>query len=300
MKSSAKNIIMPSLAQTLFNTDDDGERIQEIELSQLHDFHKHPFKVLDDEKMEETIESIKNHGVLMPAIARKRTDGGYELISGHRRKRACEKLELATMPVIVKELDEHEATIIMVDSNIQRETLLFSEKAFAYKMKLDAIKQQGKRTDLTSAQVGQKLQPSVEVVAQEAGESRNQIKRYIRLTFLIQELLDLTDEKKIPFNTAVELSHLSQEHQNILLEQMEKLEIKPGVEQATKMKKFNNEGKLTGDVIESIYRSGKSFQGVAITLNKSKIKRYFPKEYSKSQIEEVITTLLENWSKANN
>ncbi len=307
MKSSASKIKMSSY-DALFGEDEvtqvacDGERIQHISLSELFPFQNHPFKVLDDEKMEETKESIAKYGVLMPIIARPRLDGGYELVAGHRRKRASELLGLETIPTIIRELDDDESTIIMVDSNIQRENLLFSEKAFAYKMKLDAIKSQGKRTDLTSAQLGQKLEKSktsIEIVAEQADDSRNQIKRYIRLTELIPTLLDMVDNKKLAFNTAVELSYLSYDDQELLLEKMVDLDIIPSLSQSTKLKKYSNDGSLSEAVIDVILSETVS-KPVQVTLKKEKLGKYFPQNYSSEQMEEVITTLLEAWHNEQN
>ena len=227
MKSSAKNINLTSV-DDLFTTeesriDENREKVQEIPLSELHTFKDHPFKVIDNEAMFDTAESVKQYGVLVPAIARPREEGGYELVAGHRRKRACELAELTTMPVIVRNLDDDAATIIMVDSNIQRESLLPSERAFAYKLKLNAMKRQGARSDLTCAQVGHKLdgRKSRDILAEQMGESKNQISRYIRLTELIPALLDMVDEKKIAFNPAVELSYLKPDEQTLLLDAMD-------------------------------------------------------------------------------
>ncbi|WP_313523844.1 ParB/RepB/Spo0J family partition protein [Anaerotignum sp.] len=300
MKSSASKIKMTSF-DDLFGGNEEtvcsgdvSNSIQDIALAKLFPFANHPFKVLDDDKMEETKESIEKYGVLVPIIVRPKADGNYEIIAGHRRKRACVLLELPTIPAIIRDLDDEESTIVMVDSNIQRENLLFSEKAFAYKMKLEAIKKQGKRTDLTSAQVGQKLATSVEVVAEQAGESRNQIKRYIRLTELIADLLDMVDERKIAFNTAVELSYLSQSEQELLLAKIEELEVIPSMAQAAKLKKYSGESTLNEAVIDSIL-SETADKPVTVTLKSEKLTKYFPKSYSKEQMEDVITTLLQKW-----
>ena len=235
MKSSAKNIKLTSV-DDLFSTeesraDESREKVVEIPLTELFPFKDHPFKVIDNEEMLDTAESVKKYGVLVPAIARPRNEGGYELIAGHRRKRACELSELETMPVIVRNLDDDAAIIIMVDSNLQRESILPSERAFAFKMKLEAIKRQGARTDLTSVQVGQKLNAR-DVVAKEAGASAIQVQRYIRLTHLIPEILSMVDEKKIAFNPAVELSYLKEEEQNDLLEAMDMEQATPSLSQA--------------------------------------------------------------------
>ena len=272
---------------------DTAKTIQDIEISKLSTFANHPFKVLDDEKMEETKESIAKYGVLVPIIARPKEDGTFEIIAGHRRKRACELLELPTIPTIVRDLDDEESTIVMVDSNIQRENLLFSEKAYAYKMKLEAIKKQGKRTDLTSAQVVPKL-TAREQVAKDAGVNRMEITRYIRLTELITDLLNMTDERKIAFNTAVELSYLSNEEQEMLLVKMEDLEVIPSMAQATKLKKYSAEGSLNEAVADAIL-SETSDKPVTVTLKSEKLTRYFPKSYSKEQMEDIITDLLQKW-----
>lgn len=299
MKSSASKIKMTSFDDLFGSTDetvcsvDTVNTIQDIELSKLSTFANHPFKVLDDEKMEETKESIAKYGVLVPIIARPKEDGTFEIIAGHRRKRACELLELPTIPTIVRDLDDEESTIVMVDSNIQRENLLFSEKAYAYKMKLEAIKKQGKRTDLTSAQVVPKL-TAREQVAKDAGVNRMEITRYIRLTELITDLLNMTDERKIAFNTAVELSYLSNEEQEMLLVKMEDLEVIPSMAQATKLKKYSAEGSLNEAVADAIL-SETSDKPVTVTLKSEKLTRYFPQSYSKEQMEDIITDLLQKW-----
>ena len=299
MKSSASKIKMTSF-DDLFgdneettSIEDTANRIQHIEISRLLPFAHHPFKVLDDGKMEETKESIAKYGVLVPIIARPKADGTFEIIAGHRRKRACELLEIKTIPTMVRDLDDEESTIIMVDSNIQRENLLFSEKAFAYKMKLDAIKSQGKRNDLTLAQVVPKLSAR-EKVAQDAGVNRMEVTRYIRLTELMAALLDMTDERKIAFNTAVEISYLTQEEQEILQSKIEELMIIPSMAQATKLKKYSSEGTINETVIDAIL-SETADKPVTVTLKSEKLTKYFPKNYSKEQIEDVITTLLEKW-----
>ena len=246
MPKKGGNISLSSY-DDIFQTDQSREeaqqeRVQEIPLSELHPFKGHPFKVLDDEAMQKTVESIAQFGVMTPAIARPRPEGGYELIAGHRRHHASELAGKETMPVIVRDMDDDAATILMVDSNLQRETLLPSERAFAYKMKLEAIKHQGQRTDLTSSQVGMKLQ-AMDIVGQEAGDSRNQVHRYIRLTELIPELLDMVDEKKIAFNPAVEISYLKPNEQQDFLEAMDYAQSTPSLSQAQRLKKFSQEGK---------------------------------------------------------
>lgn len=300
MKSSAKNIKLTSVDE-LFSTEESRadaklERIMELSLTELFPFKDHPFKVIDNEAMFDTAESIKKYGVLVPAIARPRNEGGYELVAGHRRKRASELAERTTMPVIVRNLDDDAATIIMVDSNIQRENILPSERAFAYKMKLEAIKRQGARTDLTSVQVGQKLNAR-DVVAKEAGASAIQVQRYIRLTELIPELLDMVDEKKIAFNPAVELSYLKKEEQTDLLEAMDMEQATPSLSQAQRLKKFSSEGKLTFEAMSAIMSEEKKGDLDKVTLTGDKIKKYFPKSYTPQQMEATIIKLLEGWHK---
>lgn len=302
MKSSASKIKMTSF-DDLFGSNDETvcsadtvNTIQDIEISKLSTFANHPFKVLDDEKMEETKESIAKYGVLVPIIVRPKEDGTFEIIAGHRRKRACELLEIPTIPTIVRDLDDEESTIVMVDSNIQRENLLFSEKAYAYKMKLEAIKKQGKRTDLTCTQLAHKLdgKKSVEVVADDAGMSKDQVRRYIRLTELITDLLNMTDERKLAFNTAVELSYLSHDEQAMLLKKIKDLAVIPSMAQATKLKKYSAEGSLNEAVADAIL-SETSDKPVTVTLKSEKLTRYFPKSYSKEQMEDIITDLLQKW-----
>lgn len=298
MKSSAKNIRLTSV-DDLFSTEasreeDQREKVQEIPLEELHPFPNHPFKVLDDDRMLDTAESIREHGVLVPAIARPRTTGGYELIAGHRRKRGCELAGLATMPVIVRDLDDDAATIIMVDSNIQRESLLPSERAFAYKMKLEALRHQGERRDLTSSQVGMKLQ-TLEIIGQQAGDSRNQVHRFIRLTELIPPLLNLVDERKIAFNPAVELSYLKPEEQTKLLDAMDSEQATPSLSQAQRLKQFSQQGRLSEDVMRAILSEEKKTEMDRITLSNEILRRYFPRSYTPKQMEETILKLLEGW-----
>ena len=299
MKSSAKNIKLTSV-DDLFSTeesraDENREKIIEIPLQELFTFNNHPFKVTDNEAMFDTVESVKRYGVLVPSIARPRDEGGYELVAGHRRKRACELAELSTMPVIVRNLNDDEATIIMVDSNLQRENILPSERAFAFKLKLEAIKRQGARSDLTSTQVAQKL--SAEKVGQDAGVSKDQVRRYIRLTELIPELLSMVDEKKIAFNPAVELSYLKKEEQTDLLEAMDMEQATPSLSQAQRLKKFSAEGKLSLEVMSAIMSEEKKGEVDKVTLTGDKIKKYFPKSYTTQQMEATIIKLLEGWHK---
>ena len=298
MKSSAKNIRLTSV-DDLFSTEASREeaqreKVQEIPLEELHPFPNHPFKVLDDDRMLDTAESIREHGVLVPAIARPRTAGGYELIAGHRRKRGCELAGLSTMPAIVRDLDDDAATIIMVDSNIQRESLLPSERAFAYKMKLEALRHQGERRDLTSSQVGMKLQ-TLEIIGQQAGDSRNQVHRFIRLTELIPPLLNLVDERKIAFNPAVELSYLKPEEQTILLDAMDSEQATPSLSQAQRLKQFSQQGRLSEDVMRAILSEEKKTEVDRITLSNETLRRYFPRSYTPKQMEETILKLLEGW-----
>lgn len=299
MKSSAKNIRLTSV-DDLFSTeesraDEQREKVQEIPLSELHPFPNHPFKVVDDERMLDTADSIREHGVLVPAIARPRADGGYELIAGHRRKRGCELAGLDTMPVIVRNLDDDASTIIMVDSNIQRESLLPSERAFAYKMKLEAIKRQGARTDLTSGQVVQKSRLSVEIVANQAGENYKQVQRYIRLTELVPDLLDMVDAKKIAFNPAVELSYLKPEEQTALMEAMDSEQATPSLSQAQRLKRFSQEGTLSPDMMRAILSEEKKADMDRVTLTGDTLRKYFPKSYTPRQMEQTILKLLEGW-----
>ena len=270
------------------------EKVQEIPLEELHPFAHHPFKVLDDDRMKDTADSIREYGVLVPAIARPRPDGGYELVAGHRRKRGCELAGLKTMPVIVRELDDDAATIIMVDSNIQRENILPSERAFAYQMKLEALKHQGLRSDLTSVQVGQKLNARA-VIAKEAGESAVQVQRFIRLTNLIPALLDMVDNKKIAFNPAVELSYLTQEEQGKLVDTMESEQATPSLSQAQRLKKFSQEGKLTEESMLAIMSEEKKPEVGKVTLGTDTLRKYFPINWTPKQMEDQILKLLNNW-----
>ena len=277
-------------------TEEQQERVQEIPLSELHPFEGHPFKVVDDEAMMKTAESVRDFGVMTPAIVRPDPNGGYEIISGHRRHRASELAGKETMPVIVRDLDDDAAIILRVDANLQRETILPSERAFAYKMKLDALKHQGARTDLTSAQVGRKLE-TADIVAEEAGESRNQVRRYIRLTELIPELLSMVDEKKIAFNPAVELSYLKPEEQNDFLEAMDYAQTTPSLSQAQRLKKFSQEGKCSLDAMCAIMSEEKKGELDRVTIKNDVLRKYFPKSYTPKQMEEKIIQLLEQWQK---
>ena len=301
MKSSAKKIELASV-DDLFSTEEGRqdaklEKIQEIPLSELHPFRNHPFKVKDDEAMMETADSIKQYGVLVPAIARPDPEGGYELVAGHRRRRASELAEKETMPVIIRDLDDDAATIIMVDSNLQRESLLPSERAFAYKMKLEAVKHQGARTDLTSRQVGEKSQTSIQKVADQAGESKRQVQRYIRLTELIPELMDMVDEKKIALNPAYELSFLKKEEQVDLLDAMDSEQATPSLSQAQRLKKYSQEGHLTLDMMRVIMGEEKKSDLDRVTFTSDTLRKYFPKSYTPQRMQETIIKLLEAWQK---
>ena len=301
MKSSAKKVELASV-DDLFSTEESRadaqrERVLEIPLSELHPFKNHPFKVKDDEAMLETADSIKQYGVLVPAIARPDPEGGYELVAGHRRHRASELAEKETMPVIVRDLDDDAATIIMVDSNLQRESLLPSERAFAYKMKLEAVKHQGARTDLTSRQVGEKSQTSIQKVADQAGESQRQVQRFIRLTELIPELLDMVDERKIALNPAYELSFLKKEEQVQLLDAMDSEQATPSLSQAQRLKKFSQEGHLSIDVMRAIMGEEKKSDLDKVTFTSDTLRKYFPKSYTPQRMQETIIKLLEAWQK---
>ena len=275
------------------------EVVEQIPLSELHPFPDHPFQVRDDDAMQETAESIKTYGVLVPALARPREDGGYELIAGHRRKHACELAGLTTMPVIVRNIDRDAATIIMVDSNLQRENILPSERAKAYKMKLEAIKRQGKRHDLTSDQLGQKLsgKTSRELIAENSNDSSTQIQRYIRLTELSPELQQMVDEKKIAMTPAVEISYLKPEEQKMLLTAMDSEQATPSLSQAQRMKKLSREGGLNDDSMLDIMMEQKKPEKSDITLSGEKLRKYFPRSYTPFQIENTIFKLLDAWQK---
>lgn len=305
MKSSAKNIRLSNL-DDLFSTEetrqeaqaDAGrEKVRMIPLDELHPFAHHPFKVKDDEAMQDTVESVKAYGVLVPAIARPREKGGYELVAGHRRHRASLLAGLAEMPVIVREMDDDEATIIMVDSNLQRETLLPSERAFAYRMKLEAMKRRaGRPSKENLSQVGTQKR-SDQTMADQIGESRNQIQRFIRLTYLVPPLLDMVDEHKVAFNPAVELSYLTPEEQVALLDAMDSEQATPSLSQAQRLKKFGQEGRLSEDVMRAILSEEKKPEVGKITLSSDKLRRYFPKSFTPQQMEQTIFRLLEQWQR---
>ena len=300
MKSSAKNIVLKSV-DDIFQTEENRadaqrERVQEIPLDQLKPFKNHPFKVRDDQRMLDTVDSIREYGVLVPAIARPDPEGGYELISGHRRKRGCEMAGLQTMPVIIRDLDDDAAVLVMVDSNIQREELLPSERAFAYKMKLEALKHQGARMDLTSCQVGTKLRAD-EKLAESVNESARTVQRFIRLTELISELLDMVDERKLAFNPAVEVSYLKQDEQRMLLEAMDAEQTTPSLSQAQRLKKFSQEGRMTEEAMSAIMSEEKKSDMDKVTLRSDTLRKYFPKSYTPKQMEQTIIKLLDVWQK---
>ena len=301
MKSSARNIKLTSV-DDIFSTEAERaesqkERVQDIPLTELHAFKNHPFHVVDDDAMKETAESIKEYGVLVPAIARPDPDGGYELVAGHRRHFACQMVGMETMPVIVRELDDDAATIIMVDSNLQRETLLPSERAFAYKMKLEAVKHQGKRTDLTSVQVEQKLN-SRDIVAMTSGEKSGvTLMRYIHLTNLVPTLLQMVDDRKIAMNPAYELSFLSKEEQLMLLDAIDYEQATPSLSQAQRLKKFSQEGKLSEDVMRAIMSEEKKPEIGRVTFTSEDLHKYFPKSYTPKKMQDTIIKLLEQWQR---
>ena len=302
MKSSAKNIVLKSV-DDIFQTEENRadaqrERVQEIPLDQLKPFRNHPFKVRDDQRMLDTVDSIREYGVLVPAIARPDPNGGYELISGHRRKRGCEMAGLQTMPVIIRDLDDDAAVLVMVDSNIQREELLPSERAFAYRMKLEAIE----RVKGRPKKVGQVVpdfqgKRSTEIVADGTGESYKQVQRYIRLTELIPELLDMVDERKLAFNPAVEVSYLRRDEQRMLLEAMDAEQTTPSLSQAQRLKKFSQEGRLTEEAMSAIMSEEKKSDMDKVTLRSDTLRRYFPKSYTPKQMEQTIIRLLDVWQK---
>ena len=300
MPKSNANLALKGLDE-MFSTEESRqeqkrEQVQQIPIEELFPFKEHPFKVLDDEAMQRTVESVAQYGVLAPLIARPRPEGGYEIISGHRRQHAAELAGLDTLPVIVREMTDDAAVILMVDSNLQRENILPSERAFAYKMKLEALKNQGARSDLTSAQIGRKLE-AADIVGQEAGESRNQVRRFIRLTNLIPELLDLVDEKKISFNPAVELSYLDEAQQRDFLQAMDETQNAPSLSQAQRMKKLAQEEKFTYEAAFAIMGEAKKDELDKVVIKNDTLKKYFPRSYTPRQMEDVIIKLLEQWQR---
>ena len=301
MKSSARKIQLTSY-DDLFKNDEERladmqERIQMLSPEKLQPFPNHPFKVVDDEKMMDMVESIKEYGVLVPIIVRPVENGNYEIVSGHRRHHAAVLAGQEEIPAIVREMDEDAAVLVMVDSNLQRENILPSEKAFAYRMKLEAMKRQVGRPKENATQIGQdfmKGKYSVEILSEQVNESRNQIQRYIRLTHLIPDILEMVDNKNIAFNAAVEISYLSEKEQELLQDNMEVNECSPSLSQAKRLKKYSQEGKLTEDVIDAIMTEEKETD-TKLVLKGDTIKKYFPKEYTPMQMQQVITKLLENW-----
>ena len=299
MKSAAKNIQLASY-DDLFKTDEERqadaqERVQSLPLVRLMPFPNHPFKVLDDEKMQETVESIKERGVLVPILVRPTNDGNFEIVSGHRRHHASLLAGKTEIPAIVREMDDDTAILLMVDSNLQREELLPSEKAFAYKMKLDAIKRQGKRTDLTSAQIVPKLQAR-DIVAHDAGVNRMEVTRYVRLTYLVPDLLDRVDNKTMAFNAAVEVSYLTEPEQLMLCDAIEREECTPNLSQAKRLKQYSQDGKLDENVMDAIMTEEKPIED-KLVLKGEVLAKYFPKTYTPSQKQKIIVKLLEDWHK---
>ena len=297
MPKSGANISLTSY-DDIFTTEESRqtEQIQQIPIADLHPFKNHPFKVLDDEAMQRTVESVAQFGVLAPLIVRPREEGGYEIISGHRRQHAAELAGLTTLPVIVRDMDDNQAIINMVDSNLQRESILPSERAFAYKMKLEAIKNQGARSDLTSCQVGTKFRADA-VLAAGTEESARNVQRFIRLTNLIPELLDLVDQKKISFNPAVELSYLADSEQRDFFEAMQDTQNAPSLSQAQRIKKLSQEGKCSYDAIFDIMGEEKKAEQDRVTIKNDVLRKYFPKSYTPKQMEDTIIKLLEQWQK---
>ena len=301
MPKSGLNVALKGL-DDLFSSEEtrqeeQREQVQQIPVDELFPFKNHPFKVLDDDAMTRTVESISQFGVLAPLIARPRPEGGYEIISGHRRKHAAELAHLDTVPVIVRNMEDDAATILMVDSNLQREHILPSERAFAYKMKLDAIKNQGARSDLTSGQIVQKSKLSIERVAEDAGEGYKTVQRFIRLTNLIPELLDMVDEKKIAFNPAVELSYLDTNQQRDFLEAMNDTQNAPSLSQAQRLKKLAQEGHFSYDVAFAVMGEEKKDELDKVVIKNDTLRKYFPRSYTPKQMEDTIIKLLDQWQR---
>ena len=298
-----KNSLNVSLkgADDIFSTEESRqeqqrEQVQQIPIGELFPFKNHPFKVLDDESMQRTVESVEQYGVLSPLIARPRPEGGYEIISGHRRQHAAQLAGLDALPVIVRQMDDDAAVLLMVDSNLQRENILPSERAFAYKMKLEALKNQGARSDLTSAQIGPKL-TAAEKVAEEASDTKSQVKRFIRLTNLVPELLDMVDEKKIAFNPAVELSYLDESQQRDFLEAMEDTQNAPSLSQAQQLKKMAQQGEFSYEKAFDVMGQEKKSEKDTVTIKNETLRKYFPRSYTPKQMEEKIIQLLDAWQK---
>ena len=287
-------------ADDIFSTEESRqeqqrEQVQQIPIGELFPFKNHPFKVLDDESMQRTVESVEQYGVLSPLIARPRPEGGYEIISGHRRQHAAQLAGLDTLPVIVRQMDDDAAVLLMVDSNLQRENILPSERAFAYKMKLEALKNQGARSDLTSVQVAPKL--STEKIGEEVGMSKDNVKRYIRLTNLVPELLDMVDEKKIAFNTAVELSYLDEAQQRDFLEAMNDTQNAPSLSQAQRLKKLAQDGHFSYDVAFAVMGEEKKDELDKVVIKNDTLRKYFPRSYTPKQMEDTIIKLLDQWQR---
>ena len=297
-----KNSLNVSLkgADDIFSTEESRqeqqrEQVQQIPIGELFPFKNHPFKVLDDESMQRTVESVEQYGVLSPLIARPRPEGGYEIISGHRRQHAAQLAGLDTLPVIVRQMDDDAAVLLMVDSNLQRENILPSERAFAYKMKLEALKNQGARSDLTSVQVAPKL--STEKIGEEVGMSKDNVKRYIRLTNLVPELLDMVDEKKIAFNPAVELSYLDESQQRDFLEAMNDTQNAPSLSQAQRLKRLAQEGHFSYDVAFAVMGEEKKDELDKVVIKNDTLRKYFPRSYTPKQMEDTIIKLLDQWQR---
>ena len=297
-----KNSLNVSLkgADDIFSTEESRqeqqrEQVQQIPIGELFPFKNHPFKVLDDESMQRTVESVEQYGVLSPLIARPRPEGGYEIISGHRRQHAAQLAGLDTLPVIVRNMDDDAAVLLMVDSNLQRENILPSERAFAYKMKLEALKNQGARSDLTSVQVAPKL--STEKIGEEVGMSKDNVKRYIRLTNLVPELLDMVDEKKIAFNPAVELSYLDESQQRDFLEAMNDTQNAPSLSQAQRLKKLAQEGQFSYDVAFAVMGEEKKDELDKVVIKNDTLRKYFPRSFTPKQMEDTIIKLLDQWQR---
>ena len=298
-----KNSLNVSLkgADDIFSTEESRqeqqrEQVQQIPIGELFPFKDHPFKVLDDESMQRTVESVEQYGVLSPLIARPRPEGGYEIISGHRRQHAAQLAGLDTLPVIVRQMNDDAAVLLMVDSNLQRENILPSERAFAYKMKLEALKNQGARSDLTSAQIGPKL-TAAEKVAEEASDTKSQVKRFIRLTNLVPELLDMVDEKKIAFNPAVELSYLDEAQQRDFLEAMNDTQNAPSLSQAQRLKRLAREGHFSYDVAFAVMGEEKKDELDKVVIKNDTLRKYFPRSYTPKQMEDTIIKLLDQWQR---
>ena len=300
MPKNSLNVLLKG-ADDIFSTEESRqeqqrEQVQQIPIGELFPFKNHPFKVLDDESMQRTVESVEQYGVLSPLIARPRPEGGYEIISGHRRQHAAQLAGLDTLPVIVRQMDDDAAVLLMVDSNLQRENILPSERAFAYKMKLEALKNQGARSDLTSAQLGRKLE-TADIVGQESGDSRNQVRRFIRLTNLMPELLDMVDEKKIAFNPAVELSYLDESQQRDFLEAMNDTQNAPSLSQAQRLKRLAQEGHFSYDVAFAVMGEEKKDELDKVVIKNDTLRKYFPRSYTPKQMEDTIIKLLEQWQR---